>query len=167
MAELARRNVAANGLADAIEIVTEDLLGFRAEPSLDHAFANPPWHEPSGTPSPLRAKEDAKRAMAGGVARWIAALAMSLRRNGTVTIVMPATCLPECLEALGAARCGSASILPLWPRPGREAKLVIVQATKDGRGPCRLLPGLTLHGEDGFTPEAAAILRDGLALPLG
>jgi tRNA1(Val) A37 N6-methylase TrmN6 len=44
---------------------------------------------------------------------------------------------------------------------------VLLRAVRGGRGPARLLPGLTLHQPDGrFTPEAEAILRDGAPLAL-
>ncbi len=168
MAELARRNIAANAFEASIDVVVADLLEFHAEPLCDHAFANPPWHDSSGTRSRVSLKEDAKRAEPAGVGRWIAALSDNLRHGGTLTIVVPATRLPECLEAIGTARCGGSRIFPLWPRAGRDAKLVIVQATRNARGPCRLLPGLMLHGEGdlGFTPETTEILRDGVAIAM-
>jgi len=167
MAALARRNVAANGFEAAIE--TADLLEYRPDGAIDHAFANPPWHAAGGTPSPIRSKEDAKRAEAGGVARWVVALAAGLRQGGTLTVIVPPACLPECLSALAAARCGTARILPLWPRRGMEARLLILRGTRDGRGPCRMLPGLVLHGDGpgGYTDEASAILRDGRGFAVG
>ena len=58
-------------------------------------------------------------------------------------------------------------MLPLWPRRGNAARLVLLRGVKGGRGPFRLLPGLVLHEQDGgFTAEAQVILRDGAALPL-
>jgi tRNA1(Val) A37 N6-methylase TrmN6 len=55
---------------------------------------------------------------------------------------------------------------PFWPKQGRPARLVLLRAIRGGRGPARLLPGLTLHRADGsFTAEAESILRDGAGLP--
>jgi len=66
---------------------------------------------------------------------------------------------------VAAAGCGSPAILPLWPKLGRPARLVVVQAIRGGRGPSRVMPGLVLHEADGrFTAAAEAILRDGQAL---
>ncbi len=166
MAGLAQRNVATNGLTGAIEIVMGDVPAFRAG-AVDHAFANPPWHDADGTASPMRLKEAAKRAAPGGLAAWIAALAKDVRDGGTVTVVVPAACVPECLGAMAANGCGSVCLCPLWPRQGRAAKLVLLQAVRRGRGPFRLLPGLVLHGEAGFTPETAAILDGAAALATG
>ena len=132
----------------------------------DHAFANPPWHGP-GTPSPDAGRESAKRGEPDLLATWSRALASPLRHRGTLTLAIPAASLPAGLAALAAANCGSPAILPLWPRTGRAAKLVLLQGTKDAHGPCRLLPGLTLHADStNFTPAATAALRHGGALVL-
>ena len=79
---------------------------------------------------------------------------------------MAAAVLPEGLAALARAGCASPAVLPLWPRGGAPAKLLLLRAVKDGRGPCRVLPGLVLHRSDGggFTAEAEAVLRRGAAL---
>ena len=85
-------------------------------------------------------------------------------RAGEVTLVNLGLSVLA-LAAITAAGCGSSSIFPLWPKPGAAAKLVLVRAVKNGRGPCRLLAGLVLHNPDGsFTPAAEAILRHGKAL---
>ena len=170
MAALARDNLAANGfdgldiLAAEIERAPEHGL---AAGSFDHAFANPPYHAAGGTPSGLAAREAAKRAHAGLFAVWAASLGTLLRPRGTLTLIVPASALPACLLALDAADCRAATLLPLWPKANREAKLVLLRGIRHGRGPLRLLPGLVLHAaEGGFTPEAEAILRDGAGLPI-
>jgi tRNA1Val (adenine37-N6)-methyltransferase len=91
----------------------------------------------------------------------------ALRHHGTLSFVVAAAVLPDCLAAMQAAGCGSTAVLPLWPKPGRAAKLVLLRAVKGGRGPCRLLPGLVLHREaGGYTDAAEAVLRDAAALEL-
>ncbi len=165
-AELAGANVAANHLSN-VQIVTGDLAVLAPEGAFDHALANPPWHDAAGTASPDMGKEAAKRAEAGLFALWAWRLAGPLRHRGTLTFVVAAGELPTCLAAFGAAGCGSLSVLPLWPRAGVAAKLVILRGVKGGRAPFRLLPGLVLHeGSGAFTAQADAILRDGAALPL-
>jgi tRNA1(Val) A37 N6-methylase TrmN6 len=163
-AALAARNLKANGFED-LSILTGDLTELRPEGMFDHAFANPPWHESSGTTSPDAARETAKRASPGLFASWARALAAPLRHNGTLTLVVAAAALPACLDALAAAGCGSPAVMPLWPKTGRAAKLLLLRGVKGGRGPCRVLPGLVLHAPDGtYTAEATAILREGAAL---
>jgi tRNA1(Val) A37 N6-methylase TrmN6 len=55
---------------------------------------------------------------------------------------------------------GGIVILPLWPKAGRPAKRVLVQAVKGSRAALTLSPGLVLHEADGrFSAAADAILR--------
>jgi len=167
---LATRNAQANraaGLAFlAADVVALPSLYLQGE-VFDHALANPPYHAPEGTPSPMAARAWAKQGAPGLLAGWARALAAPLRHRGTLTFVLPAASLPECLAALAAAGCPARAVLPLWPKPGRPAKLVLTQGTKGGRAPLRVLPGLVLHKADGgYTEEAEGILRRGAALAM-
>jgi tRNA1(Val) A37 N6-methylase TrmN6 len=165
LAALARANAAANGF-DGIGVVTGDLTVLRPDGVFDHALANPPWHG-AGTASPEPLKETAKRGAPGLIAAWARHLAAPLRHRGTLSLIVAAPALPATLAALAAAGCGSPAVLPLWPRQGRPAGLVLVQGIKGGRGPCRVLAGLVLHAEGGgFTAAAEAVLRGGAALAL-
>jgi tRNA1(Val) A37 N6-methylase TrmN6 len=164
-AALARRNIAANGFT-GLQVLHGDLAALRPEGTFDHAFANPPWHAAAGTASPDPDREAARRAAAGLFALWAARLAAPLRHRGTLSFVVAAAVLPDCLAAMTQAGCGSPTVLPLWPKPERAARLLLLRAVKGGRGPCRLLPGLLLHRpEGGYTEAAEAVLRDGAALP--
>lgn len=165
LAALARANAAANALPVAVE--TADILTLRPNRPYDHALANPPYHPAAGTASPDRSRSRSKRAEAGLVAAWAAALGRSLRPGGTLTLILLPSRLPEALRGCEAAGCGSLRLLPLWPKAGRPARLMIVHATRLGRAPLALLPGLVLHEADGrFTEAADAILRHGAALAL-
>lgn len=160
MTELARANFAANGLLDLVAIegdVTRLDLGVA-----DHAMANPPWFSERETPSPLPRRQRAKQGAPGLVAAWARALAAGLRRRGTLTLVLPTAGVPEGLAALAAAGCGSPVLLPLWPRSGAPAKIVLLQASRGGGGALRLAPGLVLHEADGrYSADADAVLRGG------
>jgi len=165
-AELAARNLSANGFA-RLTIATADIRDFTAAAPCDHAFANPPYHAPEGTPSPDAMRDSAKRAASDTLATWVAALTRNTVSRGSVTLILPAAVLPAALSTLAGSGCGGIHVLPLWPKAARPAKLVIVQARKGARGKASLLPGLVLHEADGrFTAAAEAILRDGAALPL-
>lgn len=165
LAALAAANVAANGFA-ALDVLHADLEQVRPEGVFDHAFANPPWHDSAGTPSADRRQEAARRGGRGLLRRWARHLARPLRFRGTLTFVLAAPLLPEGLAALADAGCGSISLLPLWPRAGAAARLLLLRGVKGGRAPCRLLPGLVLHGAGhAYTAETEAILRDAAPLP--
>jgi tRNA1Val (adenine37-N6)-methyltransferase len=167
LAGLARANVAANRFGDIV-IETADLLTLGAGPHLDHAMANPPWHREDGTASVDAGRDMAKRGSRGLIAAWAAALGRRLDHHGTLTFIVPARVAAETLAAFTAAGCGSLALLPLWPGPGREARIALVRGVRNGRADTRILPGLILHdGPQTFAAGAAAILRDGAALPFG
>jgi len=164
LVRLAQSNAAANA-SSGLSFVVEDVGALRTGERFDHAFANPPWHAPAGTASPDAGRERAKRGAPGLLATWAQALAAPLRHHGTLTLVIAASVLPDGLAALARAGCGSAAVMPLWPKAQVAAKLTLIRGIKGGRGGCRLLPGLVLHEADGrYTEAATAILRDGAAL---
>jgi tRNA1(Val) A37 N6-methylase TrmN6 len=166
LAELAARNAALNGVkaeVRPVDVRKADLPEWGPLPRYDHAFANPPWW-PGGTPPPSERRAFATHEEEMPLSHWIWALGNPLRHQGTLTLVLPAARLGDAAAALKAARFGGITLLPLWPRAGQPAKRLLLQARRGGRGPDRVLAGLTLHAGTGFTPEAEAVLREGAAL---
>ncbi len=167
LATLARDNFALNDF-NHLRVLHGDLAHATPEGLFDHAMANPPWYAPRATPSPDAARAVARQAQDGLFPLWAGRLARCLRHRGTLTFIVHAAVVSECLAAFSAADCGSHVILPLWPRAGREAKLVLLHAVRGGRGPSRILSGLVLHGETApYTDAASDVLRGGHALPFG
>jgi tRNA1(Val) A37 N6-methylase TrmN6 len=166
MARLAADNLAAN-LCAGVRIYCTDFETWQPDGEYDHAFANPPWHSEASTPSPVQARRLAKIAGGTTLGRWTLKLASALRHRGTLSLILPAASLVEATQALAAAQCAEIAIIPLWPKHGLPAKLVILQGTRNGKGRVKILPGLCLHEQDGaYTPAANRILRDGVALNL-
>lgn len=167
---LARRNLAANGLAERVDMQQGDITGVLPAGLFDHACANPPWHAAADSAAAHPARRTAKQVPEGQatgdlLARWTAGLAARLRPRGSLTLILPAARLSDACAALRAQGCGSLTLFPLWPKPSREAKLMIIRAIRGGRGADRVAAGLVLHRPDGsFTEAADAILRDGDAL---
>ena len=163
---LANRNAAANGHA-GLEFITADVASLPALGVFNHACANPPYHAASSTPSSDASRRAAKQGDLGLLATWTTALAAPLVPRGTLTFILPAASLPQAMGAFATAGCQPAVALPLWPKAGVAAKLMLLRGIKGGRTPFRLLPGLVLHRPDGaFTDEAEAILRGAQPLPL-
>jgi tRNA1Val (adenine37-N6)-methyltransferase len=163
---LAGQNAAANGWP-GLRFVTADLASVQDLGPCNHACANPPYHVMGGTPSPDATREAAKRAPVDLLAVWAATLSRNLRPRGTLTFILPAALLPMGAEAFAAAGCRPTAMLPLWPKAGRTAKLVMLRGVKGGKAQFRVLPGLVLHEAAGqYTPQADAILRHGQALEL-
>ncbi len=165
LAELAAANAASNGFS-AMRIIPERIELAALPAVFDHAMANPPYHRPEGSISPDVGKETAKRASTMLIGRWIERLGGALRHRGTLTLSVPAGLVPACLQIMAEARCPCTAVLPLWPKAGRAAKLVLLRGIKGARGPMQILPGLVLHRADGSYSEAAeTVLRTGSALP--
>ena len=163
LAALARDNIAANG-AGLAAIMEADILDLPAQLPFDHAMANPPWHGEQSTASPDGMRDGAKRAGGGRLGGWAAALGRLVRPRGSVTVIVPASSADDAVAALADAACGDLTLLPLWPRAGREARLLLIRGIKASRGPCRILPGLVLHEGDRYADLTHRILWDGEAL---
>lgn len=163
---LAQRNAADNGF-DTLQFQQghiENRPPLKA--AFNHACANPPYHG-EGTPSPIPAREAAKRAGSDAIGIWMAWLSAALRPQGTLTLILSSPQLPLCVKTMEQVGCGSGALLPLWPHLGRPAKLVLLQMVKGGRGAFRIRPGLVLHeGGHNYTSAVEAILRGGSALAI-
>ena len=163
---LARANAAGNGWPD-LSFVLADLARCPIGGPIDHAFANPPYHEAGGTPSPSLEREDARRGALGLISIWAAALARPLRHRGTVTFILPPGLLEAAIVGLRAAHAPVERVLPIWPKAGHAARFLLVRGRKHGKSPLIFRPGLILHdGAGAFLPEAEAVLRHGAALDL-
>ncbi|TCP62763.1 tRNA1(Val) A37 N6-methylase TrmN6 [Rhodovulum bhavnagarense] len=170
-AALARRNAAANGIA--LEVVTADLCalpdGLRSR-AFDHVLANPPYFQRARGSAAADPGREVALGEATPLSLWIEIAARRLLPGGRLTMIQRAERLPDMLAALGH-RLGSAEVLPLAPRAGRMAKLVLLRARKGGRAPFRLHAPLVLHdgdrhevdGDD-YTPALTAVLREGRAI---
>lgn len=177
LVRLAQTNAVDNRCKDRVVVVQAD---FEAAPvaelearglvadHFDHVLANPPFQidgEGRSPPDPLRAR--AHVMPAGGVERWVRAMARLAKPGGTAVMIHRADALPNVLAAFGG-RFGAITVLPVHPRAGAPAGRVIVAGRKGSRAPLRLLAGLVLHGADGhgFTPMLEAVLRHGAGIDL-
>ena len=163
LAALAAQNVKANGFA-RVGIVNGDAtcLPFAAQ-SFQHVMANPPWFGDHNTPSADRMRALAHHAAPSSLGRWITELLRVLRDRGSITLALPAFSYAE-VAALLRPHCGGITLVPLWPRLGVNAKMILIQAQKASRAPDSVASGLVLHDENGISPQAEVILRGGLAL---
>ncbi len=161
MAAIIRGNLVANAFEATIHV--GNVADAARHGPVDHAFANPPWHDPAGTlpASPARAR--AKHRAPEGLTCWVEGLAGAVAAKGSLSLALPTVLMAQATGLLLAAGFGRITALPLWPRPGVAAKLVLLQARR-GAPATRLLPGLVLHHGSQFTPAADDVLRRGAAL---
>lgn len=153
LVELANENAAANRMESRVRFIQGDALD---PPKQDygHVFTNPPFHEGERSPDELRALALQDE---GRLADWLRAGLKRTKSNGTFTAILSASRLGE---ALNAVPHRGATVIPLWPRHGAEAKRVILRLRKASRAPLSFAHGIVLHEEDGrYTAEADEILR--------
>ncbi|MBY6260321.1 methyltransferase domain-containing protein [Azospirillum sp. 412522] len=164
----ARCNAALSGVAERVAVVEGDLL---APPDalggagFDRVMMNPPYLKAGAASVP---PDDWKAAAnvegAAGLADWVRFAGRMLKPRGTLTMVHRADRIDDVLQAL-RGRFGSLVLVPLWPKPGVEARRLLLVARKGGKAPARLTAGLTVHrAEGGYSPAAERVLREAEAL---
>lgn len=170
-AELAKRNLAANGLTAQITCADlRDLPDTLRRRSFDHIFANPPYFDPAHRSQASRPDREIALAGDAQLGDWLTTAARRLRSGGTATFIQRAERLPEMLTV--AQTClGSLELWPLSPRDGRPPRLILLRGRKSSRAGFRFHAPLTLHigqHSDDTTDYSAAIqavLASGAALP--
>jgi tRNA1(Val) A37 N6-methylase TrmN6 len=175
LAAIAAENIARNGLKDQARAVILDVAAPAAEfeacglaaGMTDRVLMNPPFNDTARqnlSPDPDR--RAAHGAAAGLLAGWIETAARLLHSAGTLTLIWRADGLADVLAALDG-RFGGVVVMPVHGRAGQPAIRVLVRASKGGRAPLQLLPGMLLNDGAGRpTAEAEAVLREAKALPI-
>ena len=178
LADIARENIARNGLGARARVVELDVTegGAAINRSLEtaagvsagefsHIIANPPYFaEGRATRPPADLKAAAHQMSDGALDQWCRFRATAAAVDGLVTVIHRAEALGALLDGLGR-RFGALRVLPLYPRTGVAAHRVIVQGRKGSRAPLSLLSGVALHGDgNAFVPTIDAVLRHGAVL---
>ncbi len=166
--ENAKRNGFAQNIrvihADVKEALRKDLASMPEHGTFAHAFANPPYFEEGKvTASPSLLKAQAHSFGPDDLELWIKIMGAMVGLRGTVTMIHRAETLGKILNAMDS-KFGDIRVAPLYAREGTAASRVVVQGVRGSRAPMQLLPGLILHGAGNeFTPDADAVLREGMA----
>jgi len=155
LAELARHNVASNGLdADIVVMdVASDAAAFAKAglppDSAEIVMMNPPFNDPArhrASPDPSR--ELAHVATADTLENWTHAARRILKSGGVLTLIWRADGVADVLKALDRG-FGSLKILPVHADAHAPAMRVLVSAIKGGKAPLELQTGLVLKDESG------------------
>lgn len=134
----------------------------------DHAIMNPPYYEADRfRASPAEARAGAHMLDHRGLEPWVKAATDILKEGGSLTVVFRADGLSELLNVL-KGRFGAIDIIPLRPRADAPATRILLRGIRASKAPLQIMPGFTLHSDDGshFTEQARGIMRDGKGLGL-
>lgn len=127
LSAIARRNVAASGLAARVEVVTSDVgnLGRERHGTATLVVCNPPYVPEGRGRAPASARRDARM---GDVLPFVAAARALLGARGRACFVYPPTNLVDLLLALRACGLEPKALRFVHPRAGAPARLVLIEA---------------------------------------
>ena len=159
-AELARRNLAENGLETRGEIVTGDIRDHRAlfrAGSFDLVIANPPYYPAGSGALPADAARAAARSeLKSSLEEICRAAAYLLRTGGRACLVHKPERLSELFCRLAENGLEPKRLRLVCRRPESAPSLVLVEARRGGKPGLTIEPPLLLQGPDGGESEELA-----------
>lgn len=162
LADLANQSAAANGFGN-LEYFNVDINGKKLPLppcSFSHVITNPPYSD-HDMPSPNKSKALAHNHSATDLSQWLSFCLKMLKPFGHLYIVNRVEALNEIITAL-YKKAGKIEVIPVYSKPGQNAKRILIKAQKDSKSPTIILPPLYVHKSNGeYTPEANQILRQG------
>lgn len=127
LAEIARRNVAANGLVARVEVVVADVgaLGSERRGRATVVVCNPPYVPEGRGRAPATARRDARM---GDVGPFVSAARALVGARGRACFVYPTTNLVDLLAALRSSGLEPKAVRFVHPRPSAPARVALIEA---------------------------------------
>jgi tRNA1Val (adenine37-N6)-methyltransferase len=151
MVEAARANAELLGVGDRVRFQLLDAARIResktiAPESFDMVTANPPYRDPgTGRLSSRADRNPARFEVRGTVEDFVAGAAYAVRNRGRVGMVFPAERLDVLLALMREHRLTPKRVCPVYSRAGEPARLVLVEARKNGGPGMVLEQGVKLY----------------------
>ena len=146
-----------DGLTDIIRVHAGDLREIRSllpHDAYDLVTCNPPYGKAGGALlSQTEGKRIARHESNCTVEDVTASACALLKTGGRLAVIFPAARAFEMMYAMKTARLEPKRIRTIHAMAGREPKLVLIEAVKDGGSMLHWMPPLILQQEDG-TPTA-------------
>jgi tRNA1(Val) A37 N6-methylase TrmN6 len=163
LAEVIRRNVAINSLESRITVIEGDcrrMADLLPPKSCDWVAANPPYYPTgSGRYHPETERAKGRHEILGTIGEMAEAAVFALKSGGRAAVVYPAGRTETLLGVLWEKGLAPQRLRMVYPYPGAEAVLVLVEAVKDGGEELAVLPPFFICQEKGgvYTVEMAAM----------
>ncbi len=168
LARLARGNISDNGFAERMRLIEADLKHIDQvlpRASCDLVVSNPPYRRLGSArldaSNPERAH--ARHELSSALHDVIDAAAWAVRDRGAVVLVLPAGRTAEACALLRQTRLEPKRLRPVSSCPAdKSARLILIEAVKDGGAGLELLPALHIFNSPGggYTPEMQAWYQD-------
>ncbi|KJW12208.1 tRNA1(Val) (adenine(37)-N6)-methyltransferase [Levilactobacillus spicheri] len=165
LADMARRSVVLNHLEDQMTVYEGDLADVTQwipKDSVDVVTCNPPYFAdlPDSQKNPNQYLAIARHEITTDLATVVATTSGLLKMNGKAYFVHRPDRLLQLLTLMAQHRLAPKRIRLVYPKPGKEANMVLVEAIKDGKpGGLRFLAPLTVYDDQGqYQSEVGRLL---------
>jgi tRNA1Val (adenine37-N6)-methyltransferase len=164
LVELARKNAVDNQLDARVSVVEVDLSkSRRALPgaSFDLVLSNPPYQPlETGPANPDDEAAIARHELRLTLAELIREMKRLCKPNGRAALIYPTDRLATVLASLEASGLRPLRMRMVHDRSSENARRVMVEARKGGKGPLVVEPPLILRDGEDYTPEAKRLLGE-------
>ncbi len=152
-ADMAARSMRLNGLNERVLVRCMDMLdapAFYGSAAFDAIVCNPPYGKRGGG---LQSEKDAlsiaRHEVLITLEQIVGVAERLLKNGGRFFLIQQADRLPELMSLLREKRLEPKRVRLLYPRPGRQAHLALVESVKQGGAGCVFMPPLFIHEESG------------------
>ena len=164
LADLARRNVALNRLSARIKIREKDLKNLRGKSwkgTFDLVLSNPPYRKVgSGRVNPRLEKAWARHEIQATLEDVLLAAHYLLKGKGRLIMIYPASRAADLIHEMRKYHLEPKRLQFVHSHLKDEARLLLVEALKEGRAQVQVLPPLFLYESAGeYTPEAQELFQ--------
>lgn len=166
LADLAMANIQANALEKRLNIIKDDIRSFYKfiEPeSFNHVVCNPPYGKPgTGRINVNDEAAIARHELHGNLADMLKAAYFAVKNRCPVVLVYPARRFGYLTECLIKQKLVLRRLMPVYSYPeAKEAKLVLIEAVKNGAEGCEIHSPLFIYRQKGgcYTREMEIIYR--------
>ena len=166
MAEIARRNALANGLAERVEIVEADVVSVRRlfpVSTFDLVVSNPPYRRPgTGKVSPRAGRDDSRHETTATLADFLAAAKYLVKESGRICFIYHTCRLAELMVQAAEQKLAPLRLRMVHGNSSACARMFMVELRKGRSGELTVEPPLMVRGEDGgYSEEKLRIYRGG------
>jgi tRNA1Val (adenine37-N6)-methyltransferase len=165
MVELAKRNVALNGLNERIEIKHADILEVRklfSASSFDLVVANPPYRKRgSGRISPKPGRDLARHESTASLSDFLATAKNLVKPTGRICFIYHPSRLGELFTAAKELKLSPVRLQMVHGNSSADARMFLIELVKGRKCELAVLPPLFVYEEKGeYTRELGRILGE-------